>query len=116
MSGCPWTLSLSLSVVRCRLSRKHDNDDLVGMQLNVSHESGSFLNASTVDVFITDHPGQVGVHLVEESRDLPKPLVDGIQPGRHCCAVIDDRFVQLGWGATAQHGGEVLGMPTQCER
>jgi hypothetical protein len=58
MSGCPWTLSLSLPVVLCRLSKKRDSDDLVAMLLNVTltHELGSFLNASMAGVSMTGHP------------------------------------------------------------
>src|SRR3954454_25348604 len=84
MSGCPWTLSLSLSVVRCRLLKKRDNDDLVGMQLDITHKLSSFLSVwSMAGLDMADHRGQVGVHRVEQIGDLAQAVVDCVQPGGH---------------------------------
>jgi hypothetical protein len=87
------------------------------MHLNVTHQMDSFLSVSTAGVSMTDHPRQVGVHLVEQIGDLAQPLVNGIQAGGDGSAVLaDHRLTQLGWGAAAQDGGEVLGVPAQGDR
>src|SRR2546421_10145412 len=117
MSGYPWTLSLSLSVVRCRLLKKRDNDDLVGMQLNITHKLSSFLSVwSMAGLDMADHGGQVGVHRVEQIGDLAQAVVDCGQPGGHPFVVVADWVTRLGWCSTAEHGGEVLGMPAQRNR
>src|SRR6478609_4180985 len=124
MSGCPWTLPLSLSVDRCRLPKKRHDDDIVGMQLNVIHPNPGHQPAATsllttpltVGARMTDHRRQVGVHLVEQVRDLAKTPVNRVQTGRHSPAIITYRLTHFGWSAATQHSDKVLGMPAKRDR